>query len=236
MIAALALLLVQAPTAAPPPTLATTAKVSAEALAFAEAYVPAEMTTRNAVAAFRTEGRKALAQQPTITTLEQRSPGARAKLLDAGAVVVEQTYRDGLPVLQQRIAAVAAADLSPADLSEVTRFLRSPTGRALQGAVAANVDTAKIAAAGQANGHLTTSDVTGAIDMAGSLRAMTPAQIAELARFGATATGRRFQLAVPKLQAAITAETNTLAQAITPAVAEAMMMTMRSMAAPVKGK
>lgn len=236
MIAALALLLVQAPTAVPAPAPATAAKVSAEALAFAEAYVPAEMTTRNAVAGFRTEGGKALAQQPTITTLEQRSPGARTKLLDAGAAVVERTYHDGLPALQQRIAAVAAADLSADDLREVTRFLVSPTGRALQGAVAANVDTAKIAAAGQANGKLTSSDLTGAIDMAGSLQAMTPAQIGELARFGATGAGRRFQSAVPKLQAAITDETNKLGQAVTPAVAQAMMMTMRSLAAPVKGK
>ncbi len=235
MIGALALLLVQAPAAAPATPPVTTAALSAEARAFGEAYVPAEMTTRAAVAAFRTEGGRTLAQQPALVAMEQRTPGIRAKLLDAGAAVVERIYRERLPAMQQRVGAVAAADLSNADLKELTRFLLSPTGQALQRAVAANVDTAKIAAAAQANGKLTTNDLTGSMNMVGSLQAMTPAQVSELAKFSATNTGRRFQAVVPKLQAAVTEETNKLGQAITPAVTQSIMMTMRSLAAPAKG-
>ncbi|MDJ0278431.1 hypothetical protein QLH51_16660 [Sphingomonas sp. 2R-10] len=238
MIAVLALLLVQAPAAAPAPPAspAATATLSAEARAFGEAYVPAEATTRAAVASFRTEGARALAQQPMLVTIEQRNPGTRAKLLDIGATVVERNYRERLPGMQQRIAAVAAANLSAADLRDVTRFLLSPTGQAAQNAVAANVDTAKIAAAAKTNGALTTNDLTGSMNLVGSLQAMTPAQIGELAKFSATPAGRRFQAVVPKLQAAVTDETNKLAQAITSAVGRSIMMTMRSLTAPAKGK
>ena len=236
MIGAFALLLVQAAVVAPAAPAAATAPVSAEARAFAEAYVPADMTTRQAVAAFRTEAAKALALQPAIVALDQRNPGASAKLLDAGAVTVETAYRERLPAFHRRIAMAAGAELSGEDLRSITQFLLSPTGRALQGAVVANIDTGKIAAAGRANGQVTSSDITGAMDIAGSLRAMTPDQIAELARFGATAAGRRFQSVVPKLQTAITDETNKLGQAVAPAIAQTMMMTMRSLAAPVKGK
>lgn len=234
MIAALALLLLQAP-AAPAASPAVTATVSAEARAFGEAYVPAEATTRAAVASFRTEGARALAQQPALVAIEQRNPGTRAKLLDVGATVVERSYRERLPGMQQRIGAVAAANLSAADLRDVTRFLLSPTGQAVQNAVAANIDTAKIAAAAQAKGEFTTNDLTGSMNLVGSLQAMTPEQIGELAKFSATPAGRRFQAVVPKLQAVVTEETNKLAQAITPAVGQSIMMTMRSLAAPVKG-
>lgn len=236
MIGALALLLAQAPVVAPAAPPVATAPVSAEACAFAEAYVPADMTTRQAVAAFRAEGAKALALQPAIVALEQRNPGASGKLLDAGAVTVEKAYRERLPAFHQRIAMAAGAELSAEDLRSITQFLISPTGRALQGAVAANIDTGKIAAAGRANGQVTSSDITGAMNIAGSLQAMTPDQIAELARFGGTGAGRRFQSVVPKLQAAITDETNKLGQAVAPAIAQTMMMTMRSLAAPAKGK
>jgi hypothetical protein len=65
---------------------------------------------------------------------------------------------------------------------------------------------------------------------------LSPAQINELASFGTSPAGRRFQQVVPALQAAIAEETNTLIQTGNPAVQEAIMMTMRSMAAPAKGK
>jgi hypothetical protein len=236
VIAALALALAQlaAPAASSVPTEKVVA--SPQAIAFAEGYVPAEATTRNAVASFRKEAERSLAAQPVFATLEQRVPDARRRIVDAGATAIERVYRDGLPALQRRVAAVAANTLSVADLAAVTAFIASPTGQAMQHAIAANVDTSKIVAASQNTGRISAEQMSGAIDIPGSLQALSPAQINELAAFGTSPAGRRFQQVVPALQAAIAEETNTLIQTGNPAVQEAIMMTMRSMAAPAKGK
>ncbi len=237
MIAALALLLVQAPaTATPPPRASAKAPVSAEALAFAEAYVPTEMTIRTGLDGFRKEVVREFAGQPVMLELEQRSPGAQAKLIDVTAATIEKVFREGMPGVHARVAALAAAGLSPEDLRAITRFLLSPAGQSIQQAFAANLDTSRMAEKGKTGAPFTVADMTAAIDVGASLRAISPKDIGEYARFASTPAGRRFQAMTPKLRTAITDETNKLVEVGMPAAVETMLMTMRSLAAPAEGK
>ena len=216
---------------------AALAQAPSTAQEFARLYVPADATVADAEAAFRKEATRALAGEPQFTAMEARYPQLREAVLNAGARVVRQQYASGLPTIHNRVAALASKGLATAEQQEVIAFLRSGTGQAIQQAVRHSVDTGKLADAARANPNaqaLTPADVMGSMDVVGAMGALTPEQVQEVATFSTTPTGRKFQQLVPQLMAAITEETNRLVQDTAPKVQQAMLMAMRSQAAPAR--
>jgi hypothetical protein len=216
---------------------AALAQAPSAAQEFAQLYVPAVATTSDAEAAFRKEAARALTQEPQFTAMEAQYPNLRQTVLDAGARVMREQYVSGLPAIQNRVAALASKGLTTTEQREVVAFLRSGTGQAMQQAVRRNIDTGKLAEAAHARPNapaLTQADVMASMDVVGAMGALTPEQVKEVATFSTTPTGRKFQQLVPQLMAAITEETNRLIQNTAPKVQQAMLMAMRSQAAPAR--
>lgn len=214
---------------------AASAQVASEAQEFGRLYLPAAATTAHAEESFRKEASRALDQQPQVAAMEKRYPTLRKALLDAGAQVTRQQYVARVPGMQARVATLASTSMTSDELRDVNAFLRSGTGQAVQAAMRSNTDTGKLAGTAQASGGtpvLTPEQAASTIDVAGAVGALTPDQLSDVARFSATAAGRKFQQISPQLLAIMTDETNRLLQETVPKVQQAMLMAMRAQAAP----
>lgn len=224
---ALTLALVAAPIVAVPAAAqnAVEATPSAAALEFSRLYMPVDLSIEGAVDGFNKEFSPAISADANVAALDKAKPG----LIDAAGKAARDTMvtamqRD-IPAAQQAIASFANANFSAAELTEINAYMASETGQRVQRVLMAEVDTAAIANEVKETGEMPKLDgatVMGMIDPS-FITKLSQAEIADLMRFGATPTGRKFNGQVAQLSDLVASEMNKIVEGMKPDLEKAII-------------
>jgi hypothetical protein len=153
------------------------------------------------------------ASDPDMQALEKEYPGITKRLLEAAEPMLLEEAMRTLPKLWDRLAALYAARLTPAELREVTAFYSGGIkDRMMAAAANGAIDTTGLIKEAMASPEGTISKdsvmstvTRGAKDV---LANMAPADRAALVRFGSTPAGRHYNALAPEAVTIATAWAN----------------------------
>lgn len=137
------------PSAAGPPPLSlpdgqsgidADASVQADALQLARLSQPEDMVLKIGVEGFRKGVAAGMTQDPNIGELEKGHPGLTQAIVDEMTAIVEAHMKAQMPDLHRRYAIFYQQRLTPAEIKEITAFLRTPAGTRLVAAKFGNID------------------------------------------------------------------------------------------------
>ncbi|MEP9359106.1 hypothetical protein [Sphingomonas sp. KR3-1] len=199
------------------PAPAPIAVIPAENLALARQL--AQVTNSEAMTAAQVTRmiREALppifASDPDMQALEKQYPGITKRLLDAAEPMLREESMRSLPKLWDRLAALYAARMTPAELREVIAFYSGGIKeRMMAAATNGALDTTGLIKEAMASPEGTISKdsvmstvTRGAKDVVANL---SPADRAALVRFGATPAGRHYNALMPEAVTIATAWAN----------------------------
>ena len=129
---------------APPPlvrvTNATPDQVRADALELARLAQPEPLVLKVGMEGFRLGVEAGMKQDANFVELEKAHPGLTKAILDETSAVVEAHFRADLPNFYRRYALFYQERLTPAEIKEITAYLRVPAGQRLVAAKFGNID------------------------------------------------------------------------------------------------
>lgn len=199
-----------APASAQTEAAATTLSESAQR--FGALYVPIDLSLETAIAGFNKEFEPAIRADPNVVALDQRFPGLIDVAGKAGRDAMAQVMRRQLPATQQRIAALANARFTIAELEVINAYFASAAGQRLQRVVAATADGSALTAEMRQTGSV--PELNGAKLLAmvdpSVLGRLSNDELASLIKFSASPAGRKFDATGGELAELVAAEMNNI--------------------------
>jgi len=196
---AAALLVCSPSRAAPEPTTAAAAPDAerlARGLKLAQIVQPRELAVDQSMRTLDRQAVEGLLADPNIKQMESEHPGVVAAMWKASRPILAEALAGSLPDLWNGLARVYAKHLSSTQIDEMIRFFQSPTGRKFLVEMNRNVDSRPmfrdmVRQEGQVGEKSYLETVSGAATAAAS--AMSPAEMAEIARFADSPIGKALQ-------------------------------------------
>ncbi|MBA4748154.1 MAG: hypothetical protein H2056_05525 [Sphingopyxis sp.] len=199
--------------------------LSEAALRFGALYVPVDLGIESAIVNFDKEFGPAVRADPNVVALDQRFPGLIDAASKAGRGTMERILRARLPEAQRRVAAFAAARLTPAELDVANAYLASPAGQELQRVMAETADASALAQAARETGEppkLDGQQLMAMVDPAILTRLSKPS-LAALIEFSATPAGKKFNTSGGAFAQMVASEMNILIELMKPDIEQAVV-------------
>lgn len=206
-------------------TEAATSTLSESAQRFGALYVPIDLSLETAITGFNKEFEPAIRADPNVVALDQRFPGLIDVAGKAGRDAMTQAMRRELPATQQRIAALASARFTVAELDSINAYFASASGQRLQRVVAETADASALTAEMRETGKA--PDLNGAKLLAmvnpAVLGRLSNDELASLIKFSGSPAGRKFDATGGELAELVAAEMNNIIAAMKPDIEQAVV-------------
>lgn len=206
-------------------TQAATTALSESAQRFGALYVPIDLSLEAAIAGFDKEFEPAIRADANVVALDQRFPGLIDAAGKAGRDAMTRTMRRELPATQQRVAALAGARFTLAELDGINAYLASSSGQRLQRVMAETADGSALSAEMRETGNTPELDGTKLLAMVNpaALGRLTKDELASLIQFSASPAGRKFDATGGELAELVAAEMNNIIAAMKPDIEQAVV-------------
>jgi|GEM_PF-5919190 len=212
--------LVQTATAATP--------LSEAAQRFGTLYVPVDLTVETAITGFDKEFEPSIRANANMVALVKANPGLIEAAGEAGRKAMADSLRRALPATQQRVAALAAARMTNAEIEDYSAYLSSSAGMKLQRAIAETADTSTLAQEMRATGEIPRFDGEKLLAMVNpaALGRLDKDELASLIKFSASPTGRKIDAVGAEFAELVATEMNAIILAMKPDVVQAVVTAM----------
>ena len=206
-------------------TEAASTALSASAQRFGTLYVPIDLSLETAVAGFNAEFEPAIRADANVVMLDQRFPGLIDVAGKAGREAMTQAMRRELPATQQRVAALAGARMTIAELDGINEYLASANGRKLQRVMAESADGSALSKEMRATGEVPQLDGAKLLAMVDprALNRLNKDELASLIKFSASPAGRKLDATGGELAQLVAAEMNNIITAMKPDIEQAVV-------------
>ena len=206
-------------------TEAASTALSASAQRFGTLYVPIDLSLETAVAGFNAEFEPAIRADANVVMLDQRFPGLIDVAGKAGREAMTQAMRRELPATQQRVAALAGARMTIAELDGINEYLASANGRKLQRVMAESADGSALSKEMRATGEVPQLDGAKLLAMVDprALNRLNKDELASLIKFSASPAGRKLDATGGELAELVAAEMNNIITAMKPDIEQAVV-------------
>jgi hypothetical protein len=206
-------------------TEAASTALSASAQRFGALYVPMDLSLESAIAGFDKEFEPAIRADANVVALDQRFPGLIDVAGKAGRDAMTNAMRRELPATQQRVAALAGARFTLAELDAINAYLASPEGQTLQRVMAETADGSALSKEMRETGEVPQLDGQKLLAMVNpaALGRLNKAELASLIKFSASPAGRKLDATGGELAELVAAEMNTIIAAMKPDIEQAVV-------------
>lgn len=206
-------------------TEAAATALSESAQRFGALYVPIDLSLETAIAGFNKEFEPAIRADANVVALDQRFPGLIDVAGKAGREAMARTMRRELPATQQRIAALAGARFTVAELDSINAYFASASGQRLQRVVAETADGSALSAEMRETGNV--PELNGAKLLAmvnpAALSRLSNDEMASLIKFSVSPAGRKFDAAGGEFAELVAAEMNNIITTMQPDIEQAVV-------------
>ena len=183
-----------------PPVAATQSEKQIELAAFAEHYLPTELSVEGAGVNYERQSLRVSSQDEASIALEQQYPGVTKAAVAVGKLHVEQRMRAIIPIIQAKLIAYMEPRFSLPEIKKINAYYASQSSKNAMEKVFKNMDgdafTDKAMEQMQ-NGDGTISFEKSDIMKAAQdsvLKSMSDAQFKEMTQFMTSPVGRKFVL------------------------------------------
>jgi len=137
------------------PAVAPATQPSAEALALARLMAPRQVMIDGEVRQFDINFSKTLLSREEVAAAEAKYPGLVAAMAEASRPLLIRQTGGRLDRLYPRVAGLIQAELTPAEIAELTSFFGSPAGRNILEKMAQSVDASPVYEQAAKDGQVT---------------------------------------------------------------------------------
>lgn len=200
----------------------TPANIATLSQEFGALYIPMESTRVNAARVGRESFRRGFDENPEILSVVNSFPGLFDRLEATTVGIIVDCVNARIPDAQARIAVIAAAHFTAAELQQIISFYRSPTGQAIMQSMVQGMDapTDLVDDTGTVR-EVTARDM---VTMARSgMRQMAPAERIALLRFSTSPVGRKFDGLAAELIRSTTESVNLINAQSAPLIQQAAL-------------
>lgn len=150
---------------------------------------------------------KVFANDPNMAAAERKSPGLTAEMLDVLSPIALAAVTDDMDSYWAFLTPAFTTTMTNAQMREVIAFYRGQTGQRAMTIVTSGLDFAPALQAQLQNpdAPITTTDMSRSVapGVAAMIRELTPAEMAAVADFEGSPSGRALATALPKMNARV---------------------------------